>query len=126
MSDNKNVPSEFRISEKWDKCIENFTLHFAAGLVAGGLTSVVLARTCSLFVLGYCVLVLTLWCMSCAFVLFVCLSGGVTSRLWCGSRCVDGLRRGCRCRFELDDVSARVQGRQRRAGTTGQVGQIGR
>uniref|UniRef100_K3X912 MICOS complex subunit MIC10 n=1 Tax=Globisporangium ultimum (strain ATCC 200006 / CBS 805.95 / DAOM BR144) TaxID=431595 RepID=K3X912_GLOUD len=45
MSDNKNVPSEFRISEKWDKCIENFTLHFAAGLVAGGLTSVVLARS---------------------------------------------------------------------------------
>lgn len=41
----QGVPSEFRISEKWDKCIENFTLHFAAGLVAGGLTSVVLART---------------------------------------------------------------------------------
>lgn len=43
-SSSNNVPSEFRISEKWDKCIENFTLHFAAGLVAGGLTSVVLAR----------------------------------------------------------------------------------
>lgn len=44
-SNSSRVPSEFRISEKWDKCIENFTLHFAAGLVAGGLTSVVLART---------------------------------------------------------------------------------
>lgn len=47
-SNAEGVPSEFRISEKWDKCIENFTLHFTAGLVAGGLTSVVLART-SLF-----------------------------------------------------------------------------
>lgn len=45
MSDNKEIPSEYRISEKWDKCLENFTLHFTAGLVAGGLTSLVLART---------------------------------------------------------------------------------
>ncbi|TYZ63024.1 hypothetical protein PybrP1_004018 [[Pythium] brassicae (nom. inval.)] len=44
-SSSNSVPSEYRISEKWDKCIENFTLHFAAGLVAGGLTSVVLARS---------------------------------------------------------------------------------
>lgn len=42
------TPSEFRISEKWDKCLENFTLHFTAGLVAGGLTSLVLARTSAL------------------------------------------------------------------------------
>lgn len=42
------TPSEFRISEKWDKCLENFTLHFTAGLVAGGLTSLVLARTLAL------------------------------------------------------------------------------
>lgn len=40
----KEIPSEYRISEKWDKCLENFTLHFTAGLVAGGLTSLVLAR----------------------------------------------------------------------------------
>jgi inner membrane organizing system protein 1 len=45
MSDNKEIPSEYRISEKWDKCLENFTLYFGAGLVAGGLTSLVLART---------------------------------------------------------------------------------
>ncbi|KAI9913334.1 hypothetical protein PsorP6_005480 [Peronosclerospora sorghi] len=45
MSDNDAIPSEYRISEKWDKCIENFTLYFGAGLVAGGLTSLVLARS---------------------------------------------------------------------------------
>ncbi|CAH0485226.1 hypothetical protein KXD40_003034 [Peronospora effusa] len=45
MSDNKEIPSEYRISEKWDKCLENFTLYFGAGLVAGGLTSLVLARS---------------------------------------------------------------------------------
>ncbi|TDH66821.1 hypothetical protein CCR75_002414 [Bremia lactucae] len=45
MSDNGDTPSEYRISEKWDKCLENFTLYFGAGLVAGGLTSLVLART---------------------------------------------------------------------------------
>lgn len=45
MSDNKEIPSEYRISEKWDKCLENFTLYFGAGLVAGGLPSLVLART---------------------------------------------------------------------------------
>ncbi|KAJ0412910.1 hypothetical protein ATCC90586_002540 [Pythium insidiosum] len=44
-SDASKIPSEYRISEKWDKCLENFALHFTAGLVAGGLTSVVLART---------------------------------------------------------------------------------
>ncbi|KAF1776638.1 Protein of unknown function DUF543 [Phytophthora cactorum] len=44
MSDNKEIPSEYRISEKWDKCLENFTLYFGAGLVAGGLSSLVLAR----------------------------------------------------------------------------------
>ncbi|TMW62813.1 hypothetical protein Poli38472_005431 [Pythium oligandrum] len=44
-TENKEIPSEYRISEKWDKCIENFALHFSAGLVAGGLTSIVLART---------------------------------------------------------------------------------
>lgn len=47
MADNKkqDIPSEYKISEKWDKCLENFTLHFTAGLVAGGLTSLVLSRT---------------------------------------------------------------------------------
>ncbi|CEG48151.1 Protein of unknown function DUF543 [Plasmopara halstedii] len=45
MEDDKKIPSEYRISEKWDKCLENFTLYFGAGLVAGGLTSVVLARS---------------------------------------------------------------------------------
>ncbi|KAG2787968.1 hypothetical protein JG687_00000684 [Phytophthora cactorum] len=45
MSDNKEIPSEYRISEKWDKCLENFTLYFGAGLVAGGLSSLVLARS---------------------------------------------------------------------------------
>ncbi|KDO34283.1 hypothetical protein SPRG_19101 [Saprolegnia parasitica CBS 223.65] len=39
------IPSEYRISEKWDKCIESFMVNFSAGLVAGGLTSLVLART---------------------------------------------------------------------------------
>lgn len=38
------IPSEYKISEKWDKCFENFLLHFSAGAVAGGLTSLVLAR----------------------------------------------------------------------------------
>ncbi|CAI5744583.1 unnamed protein product [Peronospora destructor] len=45
MSENKEIPSEYRISEKWDKCLENFTLYFGGGLVAGGLTSLVLARS---------------------------------------------------------------------------------
>ncbi|DAZ93681.1 TPA: hypothetical protein N0F65_008189 [Lagenidium giganteum] len=45
MSDNQDIPSEYKISEKWDKCLENFALHFGAGLVAGGLTSLVLARS---------------------------------------------------------------------------------
>jgi inner membrane organizing system protein 1 len=47
-SNNKNasIPSEFKISEKWDKCLENFVLHFSAGLVAGGISSLVLARMC--------------------------------------------------------------------------------
>ncbi|OQR85460.1 hypothetical protein ACHHYP_11790 [Achlya hypogyna] len=40
-----SIPSEYRISEKWDKCIESFVVNFSAGLVAGGLTSLVLART---------------------------------------------------------------------------------
>ncbi|KAL0582966.1 hypothetical protein ABG067_007099 [Albugo candida] len=39
------IPSEYKISEKWDKCFENFLLHFSAGAVAGGLTSLVLARS---------------------------------------------------------------------------------
>ena len=45
MSDKKEIPSEYRISEKWDKCLENFALYFGTGLMAGGLTSLVLART---------------------------------------------------------------------------------
>lgn len=44
MSD-KEIPSEYRISEKWDKCLENFALYFGAGLVAGGVTSIVLSRS---------------------------------------------------------------------------------
>ena len=43
--ESKEIPSEYRISAKWDKCIENFTLHFSAGLVAAGLTSLVVTRT---------------------------------------------------------------------------------
>ncbi|RHY97765.1 hypothetical protein DYB31_001707 [Aphanomyces astaci] len=39
------TPSEYRISEKWDKCVESFVVNFSAGLVAGGVTSLVLART---------------------------------------------------------------------------------
>uniref|UniRef100_M4B4T3 Uncharacterized protein n=1 Tax=Hyaloperonospora arabidopsidis (strain Emoy2) TaxID=559515 RepID=M4B4T3_HYAAE len=45
MSDKKEIPSEYRISEKWDKCLENFALYFGTGLMAGGLTSLVLARS---------------------------------------------------------------------------------
>ncbi|CAH0482637.1 unnamed protein product [Peronospora belbahrii] len=45
MNENNEIPSEYRISEKWDKCLENFALYFTTGLVAGGLTSVVLARS---------------------------------------------------------------------------------
>ncbi|KAG9410404.1 hypothetical protein AC1031_018442 [Aphanomyces cochlioides] len=37
----QRTPSEYRISEKWD----NFVVNFSAGLVAGGITSLVLARS---------------------------------------------------------------------------------
>ncbi|CAK4077760.1 unnamed protein product [Aphanomyces euteiches] len=41
----QRTPSEYRISEKWDKCVESFVVNFSAGLVAGGITSLVLARS---------------------------------------------------------------------------------
>ncbi|KAF0699361.1 Aste57867_10077 [Aphanomyces stellatus] len=39
------TPSEYRISEKWDKCVESFVVNFSAGLVVGGISSLVLARS---------------------------------------------------------------------------------
>ena len=39
------TPSEKKISAKWDACLENFLINFSVGLVAGGLSSIVVART---------------------------------------------------------------------------------
>ncbi|CAM9707227.1 unnamed protein product, partial [Hapterophycus canaliculatus] len=38
------VPSEFKISEKWDVCLERTVINFGMGVVAAGLASVVLTR----------------------------------------------------------------------------------
>ena len=35
MSGNSPAPSEFRISAKWDRCIEKFVLNTATGLAVG-------------------------------------------------------------------------------------------
>ncbi|CAN0251248.1 unnamed protein product [Ectocarpus sp. 8 AP-2014] len=41
----KNVPSEFKISEKWDVCLERTVINFGAGVVVAGLAGVVLTRS---------------------------------------------------------------------------------
>lgn len=87
------IPSEYRISEKWDKCIENFTLHFSAGLVAGGLTSLVLARMCLRYG-SHRVNRLT-----------ICLVCVLMDRYGRGTRCVDRLWCRGRSRFQLDNMS---------------------
>lgn len=43
----KQVPSEFKISEKWDVCLERTVINFGIGVVAAGLAGVVLTRECS-------------------------------------------------------------------------------
>lgn len=40
------VPSEFKISEKWDVCLERTVINFGMGVVAAGLAGVVLTREC--------------------------------------------------------------------------------
>mmetsp|Transcript_9329 Transcript_9329/g.18191 ORF Transcript_9329/g.18191 Transcript_9329/m.18191 type:complete len:93 (-) Transcript_9329:142-420(-) len=37
-------PSEYKVSEMWDKCAENFFMRSGTGLIAGGIASVVLFR----------------------------------------------------------------------------------
>ncbi|CAM9518318.1 unnamed protein product [Choristocarpus tenellus] len=41
-NDKPKVPSEMIISEKWDACLERSLINIGIGLVAGGLTGVVL------------------------------------------------------------------------------------
>lgn len=45
-SDAQQVPSEFKISEKWDVCLERTVINFGMGVVAAGLAGVVLTREC--------------------------------------------------------------------------------
>lgn len=40
------MPSEFKISEKWDVCLERTVINFGMGVVAAGLAGVVLTREC--------------------------------------------------------------------------------
>ncbi|CAM9406847.1 unnamed protein product [Scytosiphon promiscuus] len=39
------VPSELKISEKWDVCLERTVINVGMGVVAAGLASVVLTRS---------------------------------------------------------------------------------
>lgn len=39
------IPSELRLSQKWDRAIETFLIRGTAGFVVAGLSSVVLFRT---------------------------------------------------------------------------------
>mmetsp|Transcript_6114 Transcript_6114/g.9226 ORF Transcript_6114/g.9226 Transcript_6114/m.9226 type:complete len:83 (+) Transcript_6114:77-325(+) len=41
------IPSELRLSKKWDVCAERMFIHVATGAVVAGLASVVLFRTSS-------------------------------------------------------------------------------
>ena len=46
LADSQKVPSEFKISEKWDVCLERTVINFGMGVVAAGLAGVVLTREC--------------------------------------------------------------------------------
>lgn len=43
-SKQRDIPAEMVVSEKWDACLERTLINFGIGIVAGGLTSVVLTR----------------------------------------------------------------------------------
>lgn len=47
---NQAIPSEFRISKKWDDVMEHTVINVSAGTIAAGLASIILFR--KLFTIG--------------------------------------------------------------------------